>query len=59
MEWQRWATRESTDTVDENGPLWNDVWGMKIMRDRKIMYDQFPEFRAEARAGSDLGLIWA
>lgn len=58
-EWQRQAIEQSADRAYPDELLWDETWGMKMMRNRQDMYKQVPEFDAKARAGADLGLIWA
>lgn len=39
--------------------MWDEVWGLKAMRLRNEMYDNFPEIDDYCRSGADLGMIWA
>jgi hypothetical protein len=58
-EWQRQAVVKSKDVTYPEVLLWDEIWGMKMMRNRQDMYNQFPEFDAQAKAGADLGILWA
>ncbi|KAK2839356.1 hypothetical protein FQN49_006220 [Arthroderma sp. PD_2] len=60
IEWKKAAIQDSKNTIYPNSMLWDDIWGLKVMRDRDEMYSRFPEFSDDTtRAGSDLGIIWA
>ena len=58
-EWKSRANLRSRCNAHAHEMLWDEIWGMKMMRDRQEMYAQLPEFDMEARAGADLGIVWA
>ncbi|KAL1612156.1 hypothetical protein SLS60_000380 [Paraconiothyrium brasiliense] len=50
------AKSASRDIDDD---MWNEIWGLKAMRLRNEMYDNFPEIDEYSRSGADLGILWA
>lgn len=59
VNWKREAIKMSSCKPVPDSELWDEVWGLKIMRDRHAMYERFPEFDETAQAGADLGILWA
>ena len=59
-EWRKAAVEmanKAPSGIHDN--MWNEIWGLKAMRLRNEMYDNFPEIDEYSRSGADLGILWA
>jgi hypothetical protein len=59
-EWRKGAVEMAKSTLGRiDNDIWNETWGLKVMRLRNDMYDNFPEIDENSRSGADLGILWA
>ncbi|KAF2014338.1 cytochrome P450 [Aaosphaeria arxii CBS 175.79] len=59
-EWKRNAIETTKGNTYTKEDRWDETWGLQVMRTRNGLYDRFKEYHSDAaRAGSDLGIVWA
>ncbi|PVH99413.1 cytochrome P450 [Periconia macrospinosa] len=57
--WRKGAVDMAKSAPYSVDDMWNEIWGLKAMRLRNEMYDNFPEIDEASRSGADLGILWA